>query len=30
MIVTAITVLLPVFFVLGLGYFAGRAKKFRR
>ena len=28
MIVTAITVLLPVFFVLGLGYFAGRAKKF--
>ena len=28
MILTAITVLLPVFFVLGLGYFAGRAKKF--
>src|SRR5438552_463551 len=28
MIVTAFTVLLPVFFVLGLGYFAGRAKKF--
>ena len=28
MIVTAITVLLPVFFVLELGYFAGRAKKF--
>ena len=28
MIVTAITVLLSVFFVLGLGYFAGRAKKF--
>ena len=28
MIVTAITVLLPVFFVLGLGYFAGRVKKF--
>src|SRR5437764_12270170 len=25
---TALTVLLPVFFVLGLGYFAGRAKKF--
>src|SRR5947208_10040756 len=28
MILTVITVLLPVFFVLGLGYFAGRAKKF--
>jgi len=28
MTLTALTVLLPVFFVLGLGYFAGRAKKF--
>jgi malonate transporter and related proteins len=28
MILSAITVLLPVFFVLGLGYFAGRAKEF--
>jgi predicted permease len=28
MIVTVITVLLPVFFVLGLGYFAGSAKQF--
>ena len=28
MILTALTVLLPVFFVLGLGYFAGHAKKF--
>ena len=28
MILTAITVVLPVFFVLALGYFAGRAKKF--
>src|SRR5437763_17034985 len=28
MIFSAITVLLPVFFVLGLGYSAGRAKKF--
>jgi predicted permease len=28
MILTAITVVLPVFFVLGLGYFAGRAGKF--
>jgi malonate transporter and related proteins len=28
MTLTAITVLLPVFFVLGLGYFAGRAKEF--
>src|SRR5438045_9736713 len=28
MILTVITVLLPVFFVVGLGYFAGRAKKF--
>ena len=28
MIFTGITVLLPVFFVLGLGYFAGRAKQF--
>jgi len=28
MILTVLTVLLPVFFVLGLGYFAGRAKKF--
>jgi malonate transporter and related proteins len=28
MILTAITVLLPVFFVLGLGYIAGRAKQF--
>jgi malonate transporter and related proteins len=27
-ILTAITVLLPVFFVLALGYFAGRARKF--
>jgi malonate transporter len=28
MTLTALTVLLPVFFVLGLGYFAGHAKKF--
>jgi malonate transporter len=28
MILTAITVVLPVFFVLALGYFAGRARKF--
>ena len=28
MTLTVLTVLLPVFFVLGLGYFAGRAKKF--
>src|SRR5213594_1168162 len=28
MTLTALTVLLPVFFVLALGYFAGRAKKF--
>src|SRR5436309_4468410 len=28
MTLTALTVLLPLFFVLGLGYFAGRAKKF--
>src|SRR5437763_2564675 len=28
MILTALTVLLPVFFVLLLGYFAGRTKKF--
>src|SRR5205823_4928593 len=28
MMLTAIAALLPVFFVLGLGYFAGRAKKF--
>jgi malonate transporter len=28
MILSAITVLLPVFFVLGLGYIAGRAKQF--
>jgi len=28
MILPVVTVLLPVFFVLGLGYFAGRAKKF--
>src|SRR5947207_11291339 len=28
MILAALTVLLPVFFVLLLGYFAGRAKKF--
>ena len=28
MALTALTVLLPVFFVLGLGYFAGHAKKF--
>jgi predicted permease len=28
MTLTALTVLLPVFFVLGLGYFAGHSKKF--
>ena len=28
MILTATTVVLPVFFVLALGYFAGRARKF--
>jgi predicted permease len=27
-ILTVITVVLPVFFVLALGYFAGRARKF--
>ena len=29
MILTAITALLPVFFVLGLGYIAGRAMPIR-